>query len=62
MVLASLKPKAEKAFIEIKKDEEKIKAVIKQAKIIEKKVIEPKIKALKKAVIKKLDLKNSKKK
>lgn len=62
MVLASLKPKAEKAFIEIKKDEEKIKAVIKQAKIIEKKVIEPKIKALKKAVIKKIDLKNSKKK
>ena len=55
-------PKQFLIYLKIKKDEEKIKAVIKQAKIIEKKVIEPKIKALKKAVIKKLDLKNSKKK
>lgn len=61
MLLASLRPKAEKAFIEIKKDEEKVKAVIKKAKEIEVKIIEPKIKAIKKTIIKKLDNKKKKK-
>ncbi|MHB8903675.1 MAG: CxxC-x17-CxxC domain-containing protein [Patescibacteria group bacterium] len=60
LLLASLKPKAEKAFVEIKKEEDKIKTVIKQAKAIEKKVIEPKIKEIKKAVIKKLNQKKKK--
>jgi len=63
MLLASLKPKAEKAYIEIKKEEDKIKtAVIKKAKAIEVKVIEPKIKEIKKAVVKKIAKVEKKKK
>lgn len=59
LLLASLRPKAEKMFVEVKKEEDKIKTVLKNAKAIEKKIIEPKIKEIKKAVVKKL---NSKKK
>ncbi len=54
MLLAVLTPKAEKAFIEIKKEEAKIKTAVKKAKEIEVKVIEPKVKAIKKAIVKKI--------